>query len=63
MTLTSRATRFTLLLLFTTTASTHAQTINPANPSKEYIRLGGQIIAIESGSGAPVAISPPPLSP
>ena len=29
-----------------------AQTLQPANPAKEYIRLGGQVIAIENSTSS-----------
>ncbi len=52
----TRATRYTLILL-TTVSLAFSQGANPTTPSKEYIRLGGSIIAIENAAPA-VSLSP-----
>ena len=61
MTHSTRTTRIFSLLL-TTASLTLAQGLNPGSPAKEYIRQGGQIIAIENPSLAAASLSTASIS-
>jgi len=56
MTPSTRTSRLSLVLL-RTGSLTLAQGLDPSTPSKEYLRLGGQIVAIENAPTVPAAIA------